>query len=481
LFDLAILDMQMPGMDGLTLATEIRKKPGYQELPLVMLTSIGKPESNDPSQMNHFAAFLNKPIKQSQLYESLSQVLLGQPIKVRPLCSLYPEIDPNLAHKLPLKILLAEDNVVNQQVALHLLQRLGYRADVVGNGLEDVVFMDVQMPEMDGLTAARCICQEPSFAWGLEDAGENVNIGFPGASIRETNTKLRSNGIDQKQQGIRAGAHTKTGHEEKSLLSLTATWYNQPSNPPTSTTHPQEKVPGQHHPKANKRPRIIAMTANAMQGDREMCLEAGMDDYISKPIRMEELVRALSKCREELKVSPLNVECSPEQLKVSPLNVECSEGNIQLSNPEPTPTGNATGTTFIQPATSHSSEALIDVAVFQELREMVNHDGILESVIDSYIEETPKLLQAMHTALAQLHRVEVDNNEAIVLKRAAHTLRSTSATLGATHLAQLCGELEALKPMGKLAEATVMVLQIETEYEKVKAALLQKIRHLNAI
>ncbi|AFZ20057.1 GAF domain-containing protein [Allocoleopsis franciscana] len=438
LFDLAILDMQMPGMDGLTLATEIRKKPGYQELPLVMLTSIGKPESSDPSQMSHFAAFLNKPIKQSQLYESLNQVLLGQPIKVRPLCSLYPEIDSNLAHKLPLKILLAEDNVVNQQVALHLLQRLGYRADVVGNGLEvleavhrqsyDVVLMDVQMPEMDGLTAAHRISQESSFAWELEAAGENLITAFPGVSLTET---------------------------------------HQQSNSPTSTNRPPEKVPGQPNSKSNKRPRIIAMTANAMQGDREMCLEAGMDDYISKPIRMKELVRALSKCQEELKVSPLNVEHS--------------EGKIQPSNRKSIPTENATRANLIQPATAHSSEALIDVAAFQELREMVNHDGILESVIDSYIEETPKLLQAMQTALAHLHRVEADQNEALVLQRAAHTLKSTSATLGAIYLAQICGVLEALKPMGKLVEATALVSQIETEYEKVKAALLEKIRHLNSI
>ncbi|HEY9832246.1 MAG TPA: response regulator [Stenomitos sp.] len=437
-FDLAILDMQMPGMDGLTLATEIRKQPGYQELPLVMLTSIGKPESSDPSPMNHFAAFLNKPIKQSQLYESLNQVLLGQPIKVRPICSLYPEIDPNLAHKLPLKILLAEDNVVNQQVALHLLQRLGYRADVVGNGLEvlealhrqsyDVVFMDVQMPEMDGLTAARHICQEPSFAWELGEAGENFKMAFPGVSRTETNPL---------------------------------------SNPSTSPSCPPEKVPGQSISKSTKRPRIIAMTANAMQGDREMCLEAGMDDYISKPIRMEELVRALSKCREELKLIPVNVEGS--------------ENNIQLSQRKITPTENVTQTTFMQPATSDSCEDLIDVAAFQELREMVNHDGILESVIDSYVEETPKLLQAMQTALVQLHQVAVDQNEAIVLQRSAHTLKSTSATLGATYLAQLCGELEALKPTGNWAEATDLVSQIETEYEKVKAALLQKIRHLNSI
>jgi CheY-like chemotaxis protein/HPt (histidine-containing phosphotransfer) domain-containing protein len=406
----------MPGMDGLALATEIRKQPRYQGLPLVMLTSIGKPESGDPSQMNHFAAFLHKPIKQSQLYEILNQVVLGQPIKVRPTCSLSPEIDPNLGQRLPLKILLAEDNVVNQQVALHLLQRLGYRADVVGNGLEvlealhrqsyDLVLMDVQMPEMDGLTAARRICEEWAFTGGFGEVDE---------------------------------------HPENSDT-------NKPPNTPKSQTRLPDKVRGRKHPKY-KRPRIIAMTANAMQGDREMCLEAGMDDYISKPIRMEELVRALTKCQEELKASQLNIESA--------------EDNLQPS-------------TLIQPENFNSLRAVVDAAVFQELREMINHDIILESVIDSYVEETPKMLEAMHRSLAGLHHVTVDQNDAQVLQRAAHTLKSTSATLGALRLAQLCGDLEALKPAGNLAEAAAIVSQVETEYEKVKAVLLHEIQHLNS-
>ena len=373
-FDLAILDMQMPAMDGLTLATEIRQQPGYQELPLVMLTSLGKPETSDPRIDANFAAFLNKPIKQSQLYNVLIKVLGGQPIKVRPACSISPKIDPYLAERIPLRILLAEDNVVNQKVALHLLQRMGYRADVAGNGLEvlealsrqpyDVVFMDVQMPEMDGLTTTSRICQE----WSRLE-----------------------------------------------------------------------------------RPRIIAMTANAMQGDRELCLEAGMDDYISKPIRLEELVRALSQCEEGLQVRRLQVASSAE--------------DFQPLIPIQFPLGEE-----LYSKTFNPSPAALDAMAFQALREMVNKDEVLVRVIDSYLEESPKLLQAIATAVADK---EVD-----LLQRAAHTLKSTSATLGATSFSALCQELEAIAQMGTLTVASVRVSQVKTEYEKVGTALLEQLRLL---
>jgi len=217
-FDLAILDMHMPDMSGVELATEIRKleagRPGAGKMPVVLSTSLGGRE--EAREANEFTAVLLKPIRQSALFDTLIDVFASQAKTVDKPSPERVTLDPGMASRHPLRILLAEDNVVNQKLALRLLSQMGYRADVAANGLEviqavkrqmyDAILMDVQMPEMDGLEATRRLCAELS---------------------------------------------------------------------------------------AEKRPRIIAMTANAMQGDREMCLEAGMDDYLSKPIRVEELVNAL--------------------------------------------------------------------------------------------------------------------------------------------------------------------------------------------
>ncbi len=214
-FDLAILDMHMPEMDGIELARRMRAlRPA---LPLVLFSSLGRREAGDAEGL--FDAFLAKPVRQSQLFDTLVTLLAQRPAQATP-ARAKPQVDSEMAATHPLRILLAEDNVVNQKLALRFLQQMGYRADVASNGIEaveslerqdyDVVLMDVQMPEMDGLEAARRIC---------------------------------------------------------------ARW----------TT--------------DKRPRIVAMTANAMAGDREMCLAAGMDDYLTKPIRIERLVEALHGAR----------------------------------------------------------------------------------------------------------------------------------------------------------------------------------------
>jgi CheY-like chemotaxis protein len=179
----------------------------------VLFSSLGRKESG--SEL--FAATLAKPLRQSQLFDTLVQLLAHEELPKAAPAAAKPRMDAGMAERHPLRILLAEDNVVNQKLALRILQQMGYRADLASNGIEaiecvarqpyDVVLMDVQMPEMDGLQASRHIV---------------------------------------------------------------ARWPN------------------------GDRPRIIAMTANAMQGDREDCLAAGMDDYVTKPIRVDALVQALN-------------------------------------------------------------------------------------------------------------------------------------------------------------------------------------------
>ena len=206
----------MPEMDGVALALETHKlRPS---VPLIMLTSLGRREVGVPGDL--FAAHLNKPIKASQLYDAALTVLArSTPVLLRRRAS-DAQSQPEMAGQFPLHILLAEDNTINQQVALHMLAQLGYRADLAANGLEvldalrrqeyDMVLMDIQMPEMDGDEATRQIRAE--------------------------------------------------------LL---------------GSVEPQ------------RQPRIVALTAHAMGGDRERFLASGMDDYLSKPLRMTQLQEVL--------------------------------------------------------------------------------------------------------------------------------------------------------------------------------------------
>ncbi|HIK31933.1 MAG TPA: response regulator [Oscillatoriales cyanobacterium M59_W2019_021] len=219
-FAVAILDLELPDIDGLTLARQIRQVAG-DRFPVVMQIPMDSPATTSQRLSGGVTACVTKPVNHSQLYQLLAAMAIDSPTPS------LPEPSPSpLALSLPpipLRILLAEDNRVNQKVGLHLLKKMGYEADLATNGIEaldalrrqtyDVVFMDIQMPEMDGLTATQYL---------------------------------------KAQSG-------------------------------------EFKAQNPHF----KMPRIIAMTANAMQGDRETYLAAGMDDYISKPIRLEELQRAI--------------------------------------------------------------------------------------------------------------------------------------------------------------------------------------------
>ncbi|WP_193198990.1 ATP-binding protein [Nostoc sp. MG11] len=274
------------------------------------------------------------------------------------------KIDPRMAEQHPLKILLVEDYVINQRMIQLMLQQMGYKPDVANNGLEalfvlrrqsyDVVLMDLQMPEMDGLTTTQYICQE----WTPD-----------------------------------------------------------------------------------VRPRIIALTANAMSGDRDRCLASGMDDYLIKPIRIAELMRVLKSCQ------PLY-----KQEKHSYTGIQkCKQEKLPIQNSSP-----------IDPA------ALQEILRMADFNSSANAVEFLLEIIDDYLEEVPRLLQDIQLYLSQ------DNFKS--LRRVAHTLSSTSTTLGAITFGKLCAELETMVVTEALFGAKAQIAKIEAEYQQVQTALGQERR-----
>ena len=359
-YDLAILDLQMPDMDGLTLATEIHRLANARALPIIMLTSLGHRE---PAPHPDLAAFLTKPIKASQLFNVLVSVFDAAGEVSAPASADGPSaFDPALAQRLPLRILLAEDNATNQKLALRLLERMGYRADVAANGQEtlvalqrqtyDMVLMDMQMPEMDGLEATR-----------------RIRADWP----------------------------------------------------------------------AGQQPRIIAMTANAMLGDRELCLAAGMDDYVSKPVQVKELRGALErwgrwvldKAVQTLAVSPAPAPLAPAPTRPAPVR----------------------------------DEPVLDPKLLVSLRlgQSPTDPDIVTELIQIFLGESPPLLQQIREA--------IETEDALKLRHAAHTLKGSSASLGARALAARCHTLEKLGRGGVVEGARALLPQLEVEFERACQAL----------
>jgi signal transduction histidine kinase/DNA-binding response OmpR family regulator len=372
-YQVVLLDMQMPGTNGLTLAHRIKAESELAGVRLVLLSSFGGRINPEELKAAGIDDCLVKPVKQSLLFDSLATVMAGGATgsssragKVLPSLSL----PPPTARKL--RILLAEDNAVNQQVATSLLRKLGYRADAVADGTEvlealqriryDVVFMDCQMPLLDGYETTRRIRQL----------------------------------------------------EEKRAIPFD--W----------------KTPIH----------IIAMTANAMEGDREKCLSAGMSDYLSKPVRRNELKAALDRCCEtQTPVPAASVKLEPDTA-YSPV----ASGPADQSS---------------------SDEVLVDV---DRLREVADDEPErMQQLIDLYLTQAMPMLDGLEEA--------IQGNASGDVARIAHKLVGSSVSCGVEAFTHPLRELERLGNAGNLTGARVLFDDVRRNFPRVRGILIQLMPH----
>ncbi len=380
-FDVALLDEEMPEMDGLALADEMRKVPGARGLPLVTLASVAtRPAAARGAQVD-VAAHVTKPVKVAQLCEALLRAITDRPAGQAPL---QMEFDAGMARRLPLRILVAEDHAINQKLLLRTLLKLGYLADAAGNGIEalaalrrqqyDLVLMDVQMPEMDGLEATR---------------------------------------------------------------QIVAAW-------------PE-----------GKRPAIVAMTAAATPEDRAECLAAGMDDYVSKPVRTAQLVAALE--RQGRRVRGQVGGGAAETALQGPAGAGAAEtvpqGQAGVGAAETVPQGQA--------GVGAAETAPLDPDVVAELQRLGQEDdpAIVRELFEGYLATTPARLDAMRCA------AETGDGEA--LRFAAHALRGVSGSLGAVVMATLCEEIECRARKSDYRGTMPTVERLRAEFPRVHTAVLE--------
>ena len=360
-FDLILIDWKLPGMNGIDLARAIRDSQGKAAPPLILLTSMTASNVAQTARDAGFAAHLNKPLRREELYRTIVRVI-GVATFVPP--ALAPATAPAAERAGGARVLLVEDNLVNQDIGAAMLGALGLSADVAGNGIEAVamfergrygmILMDCQMPEMDGFEAT--------------------------AEIR---SREAASGV--------------------------------------------AKTP------------IIALTANAMQGDRERCLAAGMDDYMAKPFSKLQLAAMVERW------AAASADARPQA---------CQACQADAADPAKAP---ARFVDVAQPVLDQSALANIRAL------ERPGVASLLERVIDRYRIDASRLLRQMQTAL--------DASDALALARAAHTLKSASANVGATRPAELCKVLERNAGSGDLGGARALLGDLELHLGYANTAL----------
>ncbi|MEL7449363.1 MAG: response regulator [Pseudomonadota bacterium] len=360
LYDLVILDMHMPVMDGLGLAQLIRDNPAFDGVKLLMLSSVATPAPPEQLESLNIAGQLDKPVRQSRLREALCVALgggsvarHGEPSRAAPVRSLTG------------RVLLAEDNPVNQVVALGMLENLGLEAEVApdgavavgkaASGTFDAILMDCQMPRMDGFEATRAIRQA------------EARDGLP-------------------------------------------------------------VLP------------VIALTANALKGDRERCLAAGMTDYLTKPFTAEQLHDVLS--------------------------TALGAGEA--------PSGDKPGRPEDQ-ATHGKAESVLDAGVMQALAQMQRPDrpSIVQKVVSVYLEDADRLASGVTDAIKA--------GDAVGLRDCAHALKSSSNNVGACRLARVCSDLETLARCDDVHGAAALGERFNEEYEAALAELHALARPAEAV
>ena len=356
-FDLALISSRLPDGDGMSLARALRERFPATLFPLVLTKPLGQPPTT--SELELFSFWITKPLRHLALQEELEKALTGQAGAAPRRRAAEIQRDALLSVKHPLRLLLAEDNAVNQQVALLFLAKLGYHADVVTNGLEvvdalerqayDVVLLDVQMPEMDGLETARCL---------------------------------------------------RRGHWNGSRLDL------------------------------KKLPHLIALTANASEADRQECLQAGMNDYLTKPLSMQALAEAL-------------------------LRYAAAAPARRLTEPS-------------------ESQPLFDPVVLQRLQADLEPAGatVVARLVDKFVEEISGLPRSLREALA--------NGDAFRLRLLSHAAKGNGTTFGLLRFAQSCRELERMARTGDLTLAAEALAEVEAAYTEGLPLLLAYRRTIGA-